>query len=40
MKLDDLFIVPCIPMKVNQQVEMTSSVYPVMVRIPCNPVLP
>ena len=39
MKLDDLFIVPCIPMKVNQQVEMTSSVYPVMVRIPCSPVL-
>lgn len=39
MKLDDLFIVPCIPMKVNQQVEMTSSVYPVMVRMPCNPVL-
>ncbi|WP_300777363.1 sialidase family protein, partial [uncultured Akkermansia sp.] len=39
MKLDDLFIVPCIPMKVNPQVEMASSAYPVMVRIPCNPVL-
>ena len=39
MKLDDLFIVPCIPMKVNPQVEMASSAYPVMVRIPCSPVL-
>lgn len=39
LRLDDLFIVPSIPMKVNPQVEMASSVYPVMVRIPCNPVL-
>lgn len=39
MKLDDLFLVPCIPMKVNPQVEMASSIYPVMVRIPCSPVL-
>ena len=39
MKLDDLFLVPCIPMKVNPQVEMSSSAYPVMVRIPCSPVL-
>ena len=30
MKLDDLFLVPCIPMKVNPQVEMASSIYPVM----------
>lgn len=39
IKLDDLFIVPSIPMKVNPLVKMDSSAYPVMVRIPCNPVL-
>ncbi|XBD73209.1 BNR-repeat neuraminidase N-terminal domain-containing protein [Akkermansia massiliensis] len=39
LRLDDLFIVPSIPMKVNPQVEMASSACPVMVRIPCNPVL-
>lgn len=39
LKLDDLFIVPSIPMKVVPRVEMASSTYPVIVRIPGNPVL-
>lgn len=39
LKLDDLFIVPSIPMKVNPRVEMASSAYPVIKRIQGNPVL-
>lgn len=39
LKLDDLFIVPSIPMKVDPRVEMSAPVAPVMKRIPDNPVL-
>lgn len=39
LKLDDLFIVPSIPMKVDPRVEMASSAYPVIKRIQGNPVL-
>lgn len=39
LKLDDLFIVPSIPMKVDPRVEMASSTYPVIKRIQGNPVL-
>ena len=39
LKLDDLFIVPSIPMKVDPRVEMSAPVAPVIKRIPGNPVL-
>lgn len=39
LKLDDLFIVPSIPMKVDPRVEMASSAYPVIKRIQGNLVL-
>lgn len=39
MKLDDLYIVPSIPMTVDKRVEMASAVYPVMSRLNGNPVL-
>ena len=39
LKLDDLIIVPSIPMKVDPRVEMSAPVAPVSKRIPGNPIL-